>query len=265
MLKRILTSLIGLVVFFAVIFSHQYVLYAAAAVLTLGIMYELYKAMNASVILRIAGYASVLAMCAGYLAAKPLPAIYAVSALFMLVMIFTHGRISSKKVMSVAFATIFVSMFMLMLIMLRRACGRLAVILPFVCAWLTDTGAYFIGSFYGKRKLVPEISPKKTVEGAAGGILFSVVGCVVFYFVLCASSKNYAATDAALIAEFALLGLVGSVISQFGDLIASCIKRDCNKKDYGSILPGHGGILDRFDSVIFVTPFIYYAAICLFK
>ncbi|MDD6213848.1 MAG: phosphatidate cytidylyltransferase [Firmicutes bacterium] len=265
MLKRILTSLIGLVVFFAVIFSHRYVLYATVSILALGIMYELYKAMNASAILRITGYVSVLIMSAGYLVGKPLPAIYTVSALFMLIMIFTHGRISSKKVMSVAFATIFVSMFMLTLIMLRRACGRLAVILPFVCAWLTDTGAYFIGSFYGKHKLVPEISPKKTVEGALGGIVFSVIGCIVFYLVLCATSSNYSVSDTILTAEFAFVGFAGSIISQLGDLIASCIKRDCNKKDYGSILPGHGGILDRFDSVIFVTPFIYYAAICLFK
>lgn len=118
----------------------------------------------------------------------------------------------------------------------------------FLASWGADTGAYFTGRFFGKRKLAPIISPKKTVEGAIGGVLTSAVLCVLMslYF------------EPSLIFHSIAIGVVGSLISIVGDLSASKIKREMGIKDYGHIMPGHGGILDRFDSVILVTPFIYY-------
>ena len=136
--------------------------------------------------------------------------------------------------------------------MIRRKCDRYTVILPFVIAWLTDTGAYFAGSIFGRHKLALHISPKKTVEGAVGGIvtdmLILLVACIIFNKV-----TDYSANTLLLVGVTPVLAFAGMM----GDLIFSYIKRDCGIKDYGKIMPGHGGILDRFDSVIAVAPLMY--------
>lgn len=124
--------------------------------------------------------------------------------------------------------------------------GYIYVWLIFVVAVLSDTMAYFVGSIFGKHKLVPKLSPKKTVEGSIGAILFSTLGCLVF-------GKIFALNPLLMI----LIGSIGSIVSQAGDLLASFVKRYVGIKDYGNLIPGHGGILDRFDSVILVSQFIY--------
>ncbi len=127
---------------------------------------------------------------------------------------------------------------------------RFYIIFPFVAAFLSDIFALFAGMAFGKHKLAPRLSPKKTVEGAIGGLLGASVGMVI-YGLLAKPLFGIAGVSLPLMA---LCGAVGSVISQLGDLSFSCIKREFGIKDYGSILPGHGGILDRFDSVIFCAP-----------
>lgn len=121
--------------------------------------------------------------------------------------------------------------------------------------WCADSAAYFAGSFLGKRKLCPSISPNKTVEGALGGILGSVVGVmltgIIFRFIV---YSNISINFWALL----IIGIFTAFVSIIGDLIFSVIKRDCGVKDYGSIMPGHGGLLDRVDSVIFCIPFVYF-------
>lgn len=124
--------------------------------------------------------------------------------------------------------------------------------LVFVGAWVTDTFAYFSGFFFGKHKLIPSVSPKKTVEGAVGGTLFAVLGFVIVGFIYDYSVKN--------IVILALVGLVASIVSQFGDLAASLIKRHYGIKDYGKLFPGHGGVLDRFDSILAVSSCLYVAS-----
>ena len=126
------------------------------------------------------------------------------------------------------------------------------MLLPFIIAWATDTGAYFTGYFLGKHKLAPEMSPKKTIEGAIGGILVAVIATVVYGVIL---YGNYYLVG---MIKYAIVGGAGSVVSQIGDLAASCIKRDFGKKDYGTILPGHGGLMDRFDSVLFAAPYVLF-------
>lgn len=127
--------------------------------------------------------------------------------------------------------------------------GRFFILIPFVMAFLSDTGAYFFGLAFGKHKLAPTISPKKTVEGAVGGIVGAVVGMVLYCLVLQMFfdfTPNYI---------FALIyGVVGSACAVFGDLCFSVIKRQTGIKDYGNLIPGHGGILDRFDSMVVVAP-----------
>ncbi len=127
----------------------------------------------------------------------------------------------------------------------------------FIAAWITDSGAYFTGRLLGKHKMAPYISPHKTWEGAVGGVLASTIGAVIaglVYQAICSSSGTMVEIDFLLLA---LTGCAASIIGELGDLSASCIKRQCNIKDFGSIMPGHGGILDRFDSLMFVAPFVF--------
>lgn len=258
MLKRILTSIIGLAVFFAVIFAHHYVLYCAVTLIALGILYEMYSVMELEKPAQILGYLSGLIICAGFIFGKQIFALTAVCMLFLIGMVALHGKVGSQKLLAAAFAAVFISVLMSSIFMIRKRFDKYTVLLPFVCAWLTDTGAYFTGRLLGKHKLAPNISPKKTVEGSIGGLVLSCIGCVAY---ICIMVGLFAGgmPKMSVILKFAFIGLAGSVLSQLGDLAASCIKRDCNKKDYGSLLPGHGGLLDRFDSVLFAAPFIYYA------
>lgn len=120
-------------------------------------------------------------------------------------------------------------------------------------ACLTDVFAYFVGSKFGKHKLCPEISPKKTVEGAIGGIVGCIVSLLVYTFALnklCNFGINYV--------NIGLISVFVAIFAQLGDLVASSIKRNAKIKDFGNLLPGHGGVLDRIDSVLFVSPIIYY-------
>ena len=129
--------------------------------------------------------------------------------------------------------------------------GRYYILMPFAAAFLSDTGAYFVGVFFGKHKLAPVISPKKTVEGLFGGLAAAILGMVVYGVVL------QFAFDFEVNYLFALIyGLLGSACGVFGDLSFSVVKRQTGIKDYGNLIPGHGGILDRFDSVTVVAPLI---------
>lgn len=132
--------------------------------------------------------------------------------------------------------------------------GLFYMLLTFIAAWACDTGAYFSGYFFGKHKMAPEISPKKTVEGAIGGVIFDMlvmlVACLVFNKV-----TDYTANTILIIAITPVLAVAGMM----GDLIFSYVKRDCGIKDYGKLMPGHGGVLDRFDSVVAVAPLMYIA------
>ncbi|MBE6759030.1 MAG: CDP-archaeol synthase [Ruminococcaceae bacterium] len=136
--------------------------------------------------------------------------------------------------------------------------GQSLIILCFLISWMTDTGAFFSGKLFGKHKLAPNISPKKTWEGAIGGFIFCV---------LAVSGVAYLLTGPLNILTFEvnwvyllIITAVGSVISMIGDLSFSVIKRAFNIKDFGNIMPGHGGVLDRFDSALFVCP-----VLCLFN
>lgn len=129
--------------------------------------------------------------------------------------------------------------------------GRAFVLIPFAIAFLSDSGAYFVGLKFGKHKLAPTISPKKTVEGMIGGILGAIAGLAIFFLVLQVFfdfTVNYW-----LVLLYAFLGSLAGV---FGDLIFSSIKRQTGIKDYGNLIPGHGGILDRFDSMILIGPLV---------
>lgn len=134
--------------------------------------------------------------------------------------------------------------------------GMFYAMIGIFSAWIADTGAYFTGSFWGKHKLCPEISPKKTIEGVLGGFALNIIAMMLFGYLFHAIYYSYTVD----ISYFTLLiiGVGSTVMSILGDLSFSLIKRSCHIKDFGQAIPGHGGILDRFDSVIFVAPFVYY-------
>ena len=130
--------------------------------------------------------------------------------------------------------------------------GAGLVLIPLVSAFMSDSLALFGGMLFGKTKLAPRVSPKKTREGAVSGLVGGMVGMILYriFFFLCTEVQLH-------LGWCVLLGLVGAVLGQLGDLSFSCVKRQCGIKDYGRLLPGHGGVLDRFDSVIFAAPVIW--------
>lgn len=131
--------------------------------------------------------------------------------------------------------------------------GNLLIWLVFLISFGTDTFAYLVGMRFGKHRLSPNISPKKSVEGSVGGLVAAVVLTVVYGAFL----EGNQGIGLSLV-EYGIIAFVASLVSQLGDLAASMIKRQFGIKDYGTLLPGHGGVLDRFDSVIFAAPAIYY-------
>lgn len=134
----------------------------------------------------------------------------------------------------------------------REPYGAFFVLLPIIAAFLTDTGAYFFGMFLGKHRGIVPVSPKKSVEGFIGGLFAGVAFMMLYGFIL----NRFFALDVNL-PIMAVYGLVGSFVTMLGDLSFSLIKRQYGIKDYGSLLPGHGGMLDRFDSMSFAAPIMW--------
>ncbi|MCQ2969509.1 MAG: phosphatidate cytidylyltransferase [Clostridium sp.] len=130
--------------------------------------------------------------------------------------------------------------------------GNFLVWLIFLGSWMGDTIAYYIGRAFGKKKIAPKVSPKKTVAGLVGGILGSTLGCGIYGIII----NKYAV--GINIIHFFLIGAICGIMGFFGDLVASSIKRYVGIKDYGNLIPGHGGILDRFDSILFNAVVVFY-------
>ncbi len=138
------------------------------------------------------------------------------------------------------------------------AVSRIACLMVFGAPLLGDTFAYFIGSFFGKRKLCPHISPNKTIAGSVGGVIGGITaGIIIFYMEPLISSIWVGSIPDLTIISFVILGLLCGILGQIGDLFASCIKRWCDIKDFGSIFPGHGGMMDRVDSVLMCAPLVF--------
>jgi phosphatidate cytidylyltransferase len=129
--------------------------------------------------------------------------------------------------------------------------GRFFVLIPFVIACVNDAGAYLVGMRYGKHKLAPVVSPNKTIEGALGGLAAGILAMLLYTFILDVPLKFDVSYGAAVV-----YGIVGCLAGELGDLCFSVIKRQTGIKDYGNLIPGHGGVLDRFDSILAVAPLI---------
>ena len=175
------------------------------------------------------------------------------------VLVFHFPKAKSEQMMFSVFSFVYAPLMLSFIYLLRiREAGEYLAWMPFV-AWICDTAAYFAGSMFGKHKLCPNLSPKKTIEGAVGGVIGSVLAGVIFGYLFAVSGNSAISTGRTMV-SFAIITFVAGILSQIGDLIASAIKRDRGIKDYGKLIPGHGGIMDRFDSVIFITPLIFFMA-----
>ena len=198
-----------------------------------------------------------------------MPVSFALLVFYCIYLVVRNGTVSYQKVSGLIFFSgiilfCFYSLIHLKILLPVETYSYDAIffILLVLCfAWGGDTCAYFAGRAFGKHKLCPKVSPKKTVEGAVGGVLgtmlFGVIITVVYSVV---ADRTEAFTQSnigvSMYLIIALLGVVAAVLGIYGDLFASVVKRQCGIKDYGTIFPGHGGILDRFDSVMFIAPFV---------
>ena len=182
------------------------------------------------------------------------PIAFGLIALELIVSVFSGEAFGVESAALSGATGVYVAFGFAAVVMLRDlSYGQYIYFLTFIIPWVTDTFAYFSGRFFGKHKLIPAVSPKKTVEGSVGGTLFAVILTVLYGFVIGQISEatpNYIA--------LAVVALVVSLLSQCGDLVMSLVKRRFGIKDYGKLFPGHGGVLDRFDSVVVTAPTLYF-------
>lgn len=175
----------------------------------------------------------------------------------MFVYVFTYPKYKTEQLMAAFFGVFYVAVMLSYVYQTRQmSSGAYIVWLIFLCSWGCDTCAYCVGKLIGKHKMAPILSPKKSIEGAVGG----VVGTGLLTILYGGIFKDAMGIDMTGVLALAVICMVGGLISMVGDLTASAIKRNYDVKDYGTLIPGHGGVLDRFDSVIFTAPIIYFLA-----
>ena len=172
--------------------------------------------------------------------------------ILFVITLLSKGKKTIQDIMITLFGIVYIPFFLMFLTLTRQLeHGEYLVWYLFLGAWITDSFAYLIGKKFGKHKF-SKISPNKTLEGAFAGILFCAISFGIYTLLL----KKWDVVSLNMV-EMVFVGMVISVISQIGDISASSIKRFCEVKDFGKIMPGHGGVLDRFDSIIMISPFIY--------
>lgn len=179
---------------------------------------------------------------------------------FMFLYVFSFPKYHAEQIMCAFFCVAYAPVMLSFIYLVRELpYGVYSVWMIFISSWICDTCAYVVGMLIGKHKLAPVLSPKKSIEGAVGGVAgTALVGALYAYFVV-----EPVISEQKVTWVFVLISAVGAVISQVGDLAASAIKRNHEIKDYGKLIPGHGGVMDRFDSVIFTAPMIYFLALLL--
>ena len=257
---RLLSGIVLVLVAFLTINCGGYVLLATLLCVSLIGMQELYRVMKVRTegfaALELVSYGGIFLIYLLLLAEDPvypLMGVIAALILIMFVYVFSYPRFQAGQIMAAFFGVVYVGVMLSYIYQTRMLeGGQFHVWLIFLCSWGCDTCAYCVGVLIGKHKMAPVLSPKKSVEGAVGGVAGAVLlGVIYAYF-----------TKGEML-EYGIICGIGALISMVGDLSASAIKRNQGIKDYGRLIPGHGGILDRFDSVIFTAPVIYYLSLLL--
>ena len=249
---RLISGIVLVAVALLTICSGGWILYGTLTIVSLIGMFELYRAVKVQKqgenLLAVVGYLGVILhyilLSLGYSEYTMMNLIIVLIAM-MFVYVFSYPKYHAEQVMAAFFGVVYVGVMLSYIYQTRMIRdGAFLVWLIFLCSWGCDTCAYCVGMLIGKHKMSPVLSPKKSVEGAVGGSHLEAENPVITYAIICA---------------------VGALISMVGDLAASAIKRNHNIKDYGTLIPGHGGIMDRFDSVIFTAPVIYYLSMFMMR
>ena len=263
---RLISGIVLVLIALVVIISGGPVLAATLFIISVIGLNELYRALGIEdgkfSPLAAVGYlgcaAYYIMVYCGYMA-YTMKVVIAVLVLVMAVYVFTYPRYKTDQVTGTFFGVLYVAVMLSFIYELRQMQnGVYLVWLIFLSSWGCDTCAYCVGMLIGKHKMAPKLSPKKSTEGGIGGIVGAALIAVLY-----ALAINRFGNAGADVLTYAVIGAAGGAVSQIGDLAASAIKRNYDIKDYGTLIPGHGGILDRFDSVIFTAPIIYYLAVML--
>lgn len=267
MKTRVISSIVATVLLFAVFFSGKVVFALSIFALTVIAAHEFINAGSAgnlkafkpivylsSIVVLITGLKDYLPILKSYSSTgMVIPLTYIIFASVLAALVFKYGKFKIEDAGFTLF-TIFYVVFMFSFLPLIRNIdkGFYLIWIVFIGAWCTDTFAYLVGVSIGKHKMLPRVSPKKSYEGFFGGIIGCIIATTIYgYFLI---TKNIVSIS---IIYFVIIGFLNGILSQIGDWIASAIKRYVNIKDYGKIMPGHGGVLDRFDSILFISPFVY--------
>jgi phosphatidate cytidylyltransferase len=258
---RLLSGIVLVVLAIALILAGGDILLAAAGVISLIGMFELYRVFQMEK--TVLGFAGYLAAIIYFLNIKltfiedPMLLLIGFMTLLMFVFVFAYPKFHTSQVMATFFGFFYVAVMLSYVYHIRMlAHGLYLAFLIFLCSWGCDTCAYCVGKLLGKHKMSPKLSPKKSIEGAVGG----VVGAALLTALYCYIFRTQMELDATGILVVSVISAVAALISMVGDLTASAIKRNYEIKDYGHLIPGHGGILDRFDSMIITAPIIFYLA-----
>lgn len=267
---RIISGVIGLILLIFVVYFGQITLGIGIFLISLIGIHEFYNAVSAAGYkpIKVVGYVSCLSILFIGLNGRFMAisndalsksihyfsfAVFVMIAVLFSVIIFAHNRYNLNDIALTAFGILYV-IFLFSFVVLTRNLenGSFYIWLVFIGAFATDTCALFSGMLFGKTKFLPDISPKKTLEGSIGGI----IGCMVLTILYGMFIQRYISNLP--LYHFVAIGLLNGILSQVGDWGASAIKRYVKIKDYGKIMPGHGGILDRFDSILFTAPVVYF-------
>lgn len=263
-MKRVLSALILFpIVALILVFGHQYFVDGVIAIIAIMSLHEFYKAFRT-------GKKANPVSWAGYLAAAAIAIMHMIPTTLILkviggiipisifilfaTVIFGKGKTTIKDIAITAFGICYIVLFLMFLPIIRENLtnGKILIWFVFFAAWGTDVFAYFVGKNFGKHKFT-EISPNKTIEGCIAGTLGAVI-VVLTYAMICHKIWNIQFNYLYI----AIMGTILSILSQIGDLSASAVKRYTGIKDYSNLIPGHGGMLDRIDSILFIAPFAYF-------
>ncbi|MDO4288746.1 MAG: phosphatidate cytidylyltransferase [Eubacterium sp.] len=260
MQKRVLTAVVGVPILFGLLYAGGYFLFAACVVLSAVGLFEYAGAMNVQLerkisilFIEILGLLITVVMKLDYYALMPMLMLAFIAVFCYEIIQGIHGKQDVFRGILTFFGLVYIPVLFGHLMLFENLHdGNYYLWMVFIIAFSTDTAAYFVGMAIGKTKLAPEISPKKTIAGAVGGLVAASLLTTLYGLLLTGVFHQ-----SLPIYSYAVIGFVGSVAGQCGDLMASMIKRKMGIKDFGKCLPGHGGILDRFDSILFIIPLVF--------
>lgn len=261
MKTRILSGIVlGIITISSLLIGGWY-LYGLTLCIALIGMFELYRVIHMEKsVMAAAGYLTAIAyyLCMQFTDGRYNMLLLVVAMMsIMAVYVFTFPKHSTEDAIMAFFGIVYVAVTLSYIYQVRSLPDGIYIAwLIYVASWGNDTFAYFTGVKFGKHKMAPVLSPKKSVEGAIGGVVGATVLGVVYGYLVSAKMSDVFLYP---VITFAAASCVGAVLAIIGDLCASAIKRNHEVKDYGKLIPGHGGILDRYDSVIFTAPAVYWA------